>query len=169
MHFLNSLPFERHYKQHINFVILGNYQAHIRSQAVSNIVQLAEIVQDKSLTSAPFINQFETIDLGTLCNSQADLPLGYAQCVSNLFHHVGPNFSLFAIPLLAGLEIYQTHSNWTISTICTSAISQILWECKDKLNSNDRISVVWSLFFALGARIEQTYASSTRLSIINGI
>ena len=95
--------------------------------------------------------------------------IGYAQCVANLFRYVGPSYSLFAMPLLAGLEMYQTHTDWKISTICTSAISQILWECKDKLKPQDKTSVIWALFFALGAKIEQVYASSSRLSIINGI
>ena len=49
----------------MSFFHIGNYQAQIRSKAVSSIVQLAEIVKDEAFTSAPFINQFEAIDLGT--------------------------------------------------------------------------------------------------------
>lgn len=86
-----------------------------------------------------------------------------------LFKYIGPAFNLIAMPLLAGLELFQSSSDWKTRTIATAAMSQILWESKESLTLSEKNYVIWSLFFALGAVIEQPLTNPHRLAIVNGL
>ena len=89
--------------------------------------------------------------------------------MANLFKHIGPNLSIMAMPLLSGLELFQSSTDWKTRTITTSAIAQILWESKENLTQAEKTSVIWALFFGLGAVIEQSPTVPNRLAILNGM
>lgn len=138
------------------------------------IIQIAEILSDKALPPGTLLNLFETMDLGMLMidynpNIYFFIILGYAQSVATLFKLIGSGFSIMAMPLLSGLELFQSSPDWKTRTIATASMAQILWESKDALTIAEKNSVIWSLFFALGAVIEQSSVIPHRLAIVNGL
>jgi hypothetical protein len=70
---------------------------------------------------------------------------------------------------ISGLEIYQSVADWRTRSIVTAAIAQLLWENKDKLNSKERASVIWNLYFALGSELEASPRNPSRMSTIQGL
>lgn len=69
--------------------------------------------------------------------------------------------------IISSVELYQTDPDWRTRSIANAAISQSLWENKDKLSSQERLSVVWGLFFAFGS-IESNTVIPDRMVIIKG-
>jgi hypothetical protein len=72
------------------------------------------------------------------------------------------------MPIIAGLEMYQTHADPNIRGISNAAISQLLWENREKLQNQDKFSVVWGLHFAFGSVSELPSIVPDRIVIIKG-
>ena len=95
--------------------------------------------------------------------------LGFAECTNILFESIGSSLSIMALALISGLEAAQTQSDWRVKSICTTAISQLLWQNRTILSHSDKRSVIWELFFGLGQLAEKTPILPDRIAIIRNL
>ncbi|KAJ3309526.1 hypothetical protein HDV04_005966 [Boothiomyces sp. JEL0838] len=121
--------------------ILGHYSSEVRVEAAILISFLSEIMLGKS------INQTE---LSRILASLETNESGYYDCVHALFKLVGQSFSVMAIAIISGLELYNNSSDWRVRGICNCAIAQLVNENQQKFIHEDRLAAIWNLYFLLG-------------------
>jgi hypothetical protein len=54
-------------------------------------------------------------------------------------------------PVISGLEVFSTASDWRLRSVCNSAIAQLIIENQVKIVHEDRLTSIWNLYFALGS------------------
>ncbi|KAJ3318939.1 hypothetical protein HDV06_006928 [Boothiomyces sp. JEL0866] len=121
--------------------ILGHYSSEVRVEAALLVSFLSEIMIGKSLNQA---------ELSRILASLETNETGYYDCVHALFKLVGQSFSVMAIAIISGLELYNNSADWRVRGICNCAIAQLVNENQQKFIHEDRLAAIWNLYFLLG-------------------
>jgi hypothetical protein len=108
------------------------------------VSKLAEILAEKS------VNQNELSRILSLLFTTTH---GSGESIGDFFHLIGSSFSLIVNPIIAGLELFSSSSDWRTRVVCNSAIAQLVLENQSKISSN----VQHCMEFLLSANLDSFF------------
>ncbi|KAJ3101339.1 hypothetical protein HDU97_001433 [Phlyctochytrium planicorne] len=131
-----------HYAVHLTSV-LGHYSEDIRVNAVFLLFELACIFDKRAIELKKKLGK---ITLGFQVDDK-----GFHNSVHELFHYIGPALNSMAIAFVAGLECFFTCIDWSVRSICISALTRLVYENEKVFLEEDHLSAIYNLYFSLGS------------------
>jgi PIN domain nuclease of toxin-antitoxin system len=125
--------------QHI--CLLNHESPVVRVEAALNLAKLADLLNPQNL-----------ILQGDLSLIISDIRTGHGNqnTVLNFFTLLGSRYSIMVVPIISGLECYQSYADWKIRSTCNVALSTLILEHGPEFEEQ-HLPAIWNFYFAMNS------------------